>query len=232
MLIYFYYTYFGLTIDAYESALNSLIVSLVVLVVTVVLINLLFNHHHEKNNEEKEKKDYVDVLKTSHNDLVHQLKTYIITFVTKEMAVTSPDENNELKHNIELTELKGKLDQYITSGFMTKGIEVTGVGTINPYDFNVIHLKHTEWVLDNNNKILGNIHKYLMLYSKLMPNKILKLLVEIELIITQKGIFMVPNIASFQNQMNTSTINDDSLKVVKNQFILMIDKIIEFEKSI
>ncbi|HLR65585.1 MAG TPA: hypothetical protein VK105_00415 [Virgibacillus sp.] len=114
ILVYFYQRYFGLTIDAYESALNSFIVSLIVLVVTVIVINL--------------------------------------------------------------------------------------------FDFKDIELKHTEWLLDNNNKILANIHKYLMLYSKLMPNNILKLLVEIELIITRESAFIVPDIESFQYQMNKSVL--------------------------
>lgn len=206
--------------------------SLVVLVVTVVLINLLFSHHHEKINKEKEKQDYVEVLKESHDSLVHKLKTYIITFVTKEMAVTSPDENRELKHNIELTDLKGQLDQYITNDFFTKGIEITEPGKTNLFDFNVYHLKHTEWLLDNNNKILASIHKYLMLYSKLMPNEILKLLVEIELVITEKSIFLVPDMTSFQNQINTSTVDDENLKEVRKQLVQMINKIIEFEKSV
>ena len=232
ILICFYQKYFGLTVDAYESALNSFIVSLVVLVVTVIVINLLFSHHHEKTNEEKEQNDYIEVLKESHNSLVFQLKTYIITFVTKEMAMSSPDENNELKHNIELTDLKDRLDQYITSDFVTKGIKVTKAGEINLFDFNDIQVKHTEWVLDNNNKILANIHKYLMLYSKLMPNNILKLLVEIELIITRKSAFMVPNIKSFQDEMNKSIIDDQSLKEIKNQLVQMINKIIEFEASV
>src|SRR5699024_1385678 len=104
--------YFGLTIDAYESALNSFIVSLIVLVVTVIVINL--------------------------------------------------------------------------------------------FDFKDIELKHTEWLLDNNNKILANIHKYLMLYSKLMPNNILKLLVEIELIMKRESKFIVPDIESFKYKKNRS----------------------------
>jgi len=232
ILVYFYQKYFGLTIDAYETALNSFIVSLVVLVVTVIVINLLFSHHHAKTNDKKEQNDYIEVLKESHNSLVFKLKTYIITFVTKEMAMSSSDGNNELKHNIELTDLKDQLDQYITSDFVTKGIKVTKAGEVNLFDFNDIQLKHTEWVMDNNNEILASIHKYLMLYSKLMPNNILKLLVEIELIITQKSVFMIPDIKSFQNEMNKSILDDQSLKVIKIQLAQMINKIIEFETSV
>lgn len=229
ILVYFYQRYFGLTIDAYESALNSFIVSLIVLVVTVIVINLLFSHHHERINKEKEQNDYIEVLKEAHNSLVFQLKTYIITFVTKEMAKTSV-ENNEQKHIIELTDLKDQLDKYITSDFLTKKFKVTQAGEFNLFDFKDIELKHTEWVLDNNNKILANIHKYLMLYSKLMPNNILKILVEIELIITRKSAFIVPDIESFQYQVNKSVLDDRSIKEIKNQLVQMINKIIEFEK--
>lgn len=231
MLVYFYQRYFGLTIDAYESALNSFIVSLVVLVVTVIVINLLFSQHHERINNEKEQNDYIEVLREAHNGLVFQLKTYIITFVTKEMAKYSL-ENNEQKHIIELTDLKDQLDKYITSDFLTKTIKITQEGDFNLFDFKDIELKHTEWLLDNNHKILANIHKYLMLYSKLMPNNILKLLVEIELIITRESAFIVPNIESFQFQMNKNFLDDRSIKEIKNQLIQMINKIIEFERSV
>lgn len=232
ILIYFYQKYFGLTIDAYETALNSFIVSLAILVVTVIVINLLFSHHHTKINEKKELNDYIEVLKEPHDSLVFQLKTYIITFVTKEMAMSSPDGNNELKHNIELTDLKDQLDQYITSDFFTKGIIVTKAGEVNLFDFSDIHLNHAEWVMDNSNKILANIHKYLMLYSKLMPNNILKLLVEIELIITRKSVFMIPDIKSFQNEMNKSILDDQSLNEIKKQIAQMINNIIQFETSL
>lgn len=234
ILVYLYQRYFGLTIDAYESALNSFIVSLVVLAVTVIVINLLFSHHHERINKEKEKNDYIEVLEEAHNGLVFQLKTYIITFVTKEMAKTSSEnsKNDEQKHIIELTDLKDQLDKYITSDFLRKSIKITQAGEFNLFDFKDVELNHTEWLLDNNNKILANIHKYLMLYSKLMPNNLLKLLVEIELIITRESVFMVPNIESFQYQLNKSVLDDRSIKEIKKQLVQMIDKIIEFERGV
>lgn len=231
-LILLYKKYFRLTSDAYESALNSFIVSLVVLVVTVIVINLLFSHHHDKLNKAKEKKDYLQVLKGSHDSLVSQFKIYIITFVTKEMAVTSSDENGNTKFNIELTDPRNQLDTYVSKDFFTKNIFITTPGVEDLFAFDTLNQSHTDWLSINNNKILGNIHKYLMLYSKLMPNEILKLLIEIELAITQKEVFMVPNIQSFQNELNTRMLADNALEVFKKQLTEMINKIIEFEKSV
>lgn len=230
-MIYLYQLYFGLTIDAYESALNSFIVSLIVLVVTVIIINLLFSHHHERINKDKKRNDYVEVLKDAHNSLVFNLKTYIITFVTKEMAKTSI-ENNKQKHIIELNDLKDQLDKYITNDFLKKKFKITQVGELHLFEFEEYHLNHTEWLMDNNQKLLANVHKYLMLYSNLMPNDILKLLTEIELIITRESAFMVPNEKSFQYEMNKSYIDDQSIKEIEKQLIQMINKIIEFEKSV
>lgn len=230
-LVYLYQIYFGLNKEAYESALNSFIVSLVILVVTVIVINLLFSHHHERINKEKEKKEYVQVLKKAHDDLVFQLKTYIITFVSKEMAKTSLKDNKQI-HVIELNDLKSQLDQYITRDFLKKSIEVTQPGTLNLFDFQTDNVKHTEWLLDNNNKMLARIHKYLMLYSGLMPKNIIKLIVEIELIITRESAFMVPDIKSFQDQMNHSLLNEESIIVIRDNLSKMIDKIIELENFI
>lgn len=231
LLVYFYQQYFGLTIDAFESALNSFIINLIILVITVIVINLLFSHHHEKINKEIKQSDYIEILKEAHNSLVFRLKTYLITYVTKEMAKTSI-ENNEQKHIIELTDLKAQLDIYISKDFLTKGITITQAGEFDLFDFKEIELKHTDWLLDNNNKILASIHKYLMLYSNLMPNETLKLLVEIELIITRESAFMVPNIESFQNQLNSSILDSQSIKVISNQLVHMINKVIEFEKCV
>lgn len=229
---YVYYLNFEVTRNTFESALNSFIVNLVVLVFTVIVINILFSYQHERINKEKEHNDYIEVLKESHNSLVFSFKTYIITLVTKEMAKSEPDENDELQFVLDLTDLKDELDKYVTSDFFTKSIKVTKAGEFNLFKFEYIELKHTEWLLDNNNKILGRIHKHLMLYSKLMPNKVLKLLVELELIITRGSPFMVPDPKSFQNELNNNFLDDKSIKIVKNEFVKIIDKIIEFEKSV
>lgn len=231
ILICVYYLYFGLTFEAYEAALNSFIVNLLVLVITVIVINLLFSHHHNRINKIKERNDYNEVLKNAHSGLVFSLKTYIITFITKEMAVTT-SVNNEQKHVIDLAELKEQLDGYITSDFLKQGIKVTQAGEFNLFEFRETYFTHTEWVLDNNKKILAYIHKYLMLYSKLMPNDLLKLLVEIELIITRESAFIIPDITSFQHQINNNTLGSESIKEIKKQLIRMINKIVEFENKI
>lgn len=229
VLVYLYQAYFGLSEGAFESALNSFIVSLVILVVTVIVINFLFSHHHERINKEKERNEYIKVLNEAHEGLVFQLKTYIITFITKEMAKTSADKNDKLIHVIELSDLKSQLDHYITSDFVKKEIEVTQPGKFDLFDFQTINLKHTEWLMQNNNIMLSKIHKYLMLYSGLMPRNIIKLLVEIELIITRESIFLVPDFKSFQDHMNNSLLDDESIEKVKDNLLKIIDKIIELE---
>ncbi|MDJ0332644.1 hypothetical protein [Planococcus sp. S3-L1] len=182
--------------------------------------------------KQKKKKDYLQVLKSSHDSLVSQFKIYIITFVTKEMAVTSYDENDNIKFNIELTDLRNQLDTYVSKDFFTKNILITTPGVEELFTFDTLNQSHTDWLSINNKVILGNIHKYLMLYSKLMPNEILKLLIEIELAITQKEVFMVPNMESLQNELNTRMLADNALEVVKKQLAEIINKIIEFEKSV
>lgn len=230
-LILIYHHIFGITFLAYENALNSLIINLIILVITVLVINLLFSHHHMKINKEKEMKNYIELLSSSHKNLVFQLKTYIITFITREMAITK-SENDENYHIIDLTNLLSNLDSYVTSDFIKTRIKITKAGNDNLFDFEESYLTNSQWLIENNYLILSNIHKYLMLYSSLMPNDILRNLVEIELLITKESAFMVPNIKKFQEQLDNSTINAKSVDEIKSQFRKIIKKILEFENKI
>lgn len=156
------------------------------------------------------------------------LEIFIITFLTKNMAVADSD----MKHIIKLTDLENELDEYVTSDFFRKKIGKPKLSELNPFEFEEIEVNSMDWLVENKQVLLGRIHTYLMLYSELMPNNVLRSLVEIELLITREPVFEIFNQDLIRDRMSQNIIDDSSIQNIKKQLSKFINKVLEFERII
>lgn len=225
------YCLFGIDNNTIENFIISMMTNLIVLIATVFILDRVFSNYHEKINEKKELKLYLDVLGGHHRDLVYDLERFIITFITKEPAEYRI-ENNIEKHIVELDELKANINETVKKGFFTKKYIVTEVDRNTLVDYRDIHITHTEFMLENKQKISAKISNHIILYSKIIPTESLKDFISIKKYLNTSAVFIIPQQSGLNISMENMTHEEDALKRYRSDVIQFIDMIQKLKKNI
>jgi hypothetical protein len=199
----------GFTTDVLETLNLNAITGSVTILITIFLLNKIIKENEEKNQV----KEYNEMVKMHHKDIITVLEKHLVYYITKKQ--TSQKIEDVIK----------KLDDYVQEDFYKRSYTIKMYDPRDPLNITTADLSYREYVENYYMKFVReDFTEYIRRYISVMPKPILKQLLKVEEEMLTKPLIL-PDIfiVSYDNL-------EFNVQQVKNDIKEIADEIIKLKK--